>query len=141
MSKRLSEVVVEVVVRKTEKNRTESVRESSTVVTKIIKLGYRAEPETKLKIQMQLSNATPWLVTTLLSVNLVTTTSPSIKVMTASLRRKLNPSGNLSSRKLNPSRNARKIFRKLLSTKFLRKECKTGLLLTTQLHLNLITTA
>lgn len=48
VSKRLSEVIVEVVVRKTEKNRTESVRESSTVVTKIIKLGYRAEPERSL---------------------------------------------------------------------------------------------
>lgn len=48
MSKRLSKVVVEVVVRETEENRTEKVRVSSTVVTNIIKLGYRAEPEKSL---------------------------------------------------------------------------------------------
>ena len=40
MSKRLSEVVIKVVVRKTKKNRTKKVHESSTVVTKIIKLSY-----------------------------------------------------------------------------------------------------
>ena len=48
MSKRLSEVVVEAVVRETEKTRTEKVRVSSTVVTKILKLGYQANPEKSL---------------------------------------------------------------------------------------------
>lgn len=47
-SKRLSEVVVETVVRKTEGGRTEKVRASSTVVTKIHQLGYRAKPEKSL---------------------------------------------------------------------------------------------
>jgi NAD-dependent SIR2 family protein deacetylase len=48
MSERLSEVVVEVVVRKTEKNGTEKVHASSSVVTKILELGYRAKPEKSL---------------------------------------------------------------------------------------------
>ncbi|TVY18846.1 NAD-dependent protein deacetylase [Lachnellula arida] len=48
ISKRLSEVVIKVVIRKTGKNQTEKVRESSTVVTKIIKLGYRVDPEKSL---------------------------------------------------------------------------------------------
>jgi Ulp1 family protease len=48
MSKRLSEVVVEVVVRKTEGGWTETVRASSTVVTKIHELGYQAKPEKSL---------------------------------------------------------------------------------------------
>jgi hypothetical protein len=48
MLKRLSEVVVEVVVCKTEKNGTEKVRASSSVVTKILELGYHAKLEKSL---------------------------------------------------------------------------------------------
>jgi hypothetical protein len=48
MSKRLSEVVLGVVIRNTEKNGTEKVRASSSVVTKISKLSYEAKPENSL---------------------------------------------------------------------------------------------
>jgi len=40
MLKRLSKVVIKVVVRETKENRTEKMRVSSTIVTNIIKLGY-----------------------------------------------------------------------------------------------------
>jgi hypothetical protein len=48
MSKRLSEVVIKVVVRKTKKNKTEKVHVSSSVVTKILELRYRAKLEKSL---------------------------------------------------------------------------------------------
>lgn len=46
--KRLSEVVIRVIIRKTKKNGTEKVCVSSSVVTKISKLGYEANPENSL---------------------------------------------------------------------------------------------
>jgi len=48
MLKRLSEVVVKVVVRKTKKNGPEKVRVSSSVVTKILKLRYHVKLEKSL---------------------------------------------------------------------------------------------
>ena len=48
MLKRLSEVIIEVVIRKTEKNETEEVRISSSIVIKILELRYRVKPEKSL---------------------------------------------------------------------------------------------